>query len=95
MKHTHVALRFVPQAEYEQAARLTVTPTPDVTTRVFMIFRGVRADKLSEWTSAIERASMDVASWRDVVGVNVDAAHDTSLFRVLEWGGMEVVNNLG
>ena len=90
MKHTHVALRFVPQAEYEQAARLIITPTPDIVTRVFMVFRGVE-DDIREWTYAIERAEVDVTFWRDVVGVDAQAAQDASLFRMLEWGGMEVI----
>ncbi|KAJ7118103.1 hypothetical protein C8R44DRAFT_878737 [Mycena epipterygia] len=38
LKHQRVALRFVPQAEYETAARLDITPRPDVVTRVFMVF---------------------------------------------------------
>ena len=90
MKHTHVALRFVPQAEYEQAARLIITPTPDIVIRVFMVFCGVE-DDIREWTSAVERAEEDVMFWRDVVGIDVKAAQDVSLFRVLEWGGMEVI----
>ncbi|KAJ7105039.1 hypothetical protein C8R44DRAFT_834510 [Mycena epipterygia] len=57
MCHTHVALRFVSQAAYERAARLEITPVPDVFTRVFM----------------------------------EQDARDAGLFRVLEWGGMEVV----
>ena len=84
-------MRFVPQTEYEQSARLTVTPAPDVTTRVFMIFRGVAELDVSEWKFAAERADEDVAFWKDVVGIDTRAASDTSLFRVLEWGGMEVL----
>jgi hypothetical protein len=29
--------------------------------------------------------------WKDVVGVDLDQALDVSLYRVLEWGGMEVL----
>ncbi|KAG2335785.1 hypothetical protein BDR05DRAFT_1001911 [Suillus weaverae] len=32
----------------------------------------------------------DVAWWADVVGVDLARASDMALFRVLEWGGMEV-----
>ncbi len=32
---------FVETARYEQAARLTIVPAPDVTIRVFMAFRCV------------------------------------------------------
>ncbi|KZV72005.1 hypothetical protein PENSPDRAFT_576744 [Peniophora sp. CONT] len=93
LKHEHVALRFVPQPEYEQAASLVVTPAPDVVTRVFMVFRGVDVDQLCNWEPAAERAGENVTFWKDVVGINADAAQDTSLFRVLEWGGMEVLTS--
>ena len=69
---------------------MRVTPTPDVVTRVFMLFRGVKGDELADWNTAVERASKDPAFWRDIAGINLDAALDGSLFRVLEWGGMEV-----
>ena len=83
-RHQHVALRFLPQAAYERAAPMRVAPAPDVVTRVFMLFRGVSADELEGWQ---RRAPED---WRDVVGVDVERALDTTLFRALEWGGMEV-----
>ncbi|VDB94114.1 unnamed protein product [Peniophora sp. CBMAI 1063] len=91
LKHSYVALRFLPQEEYEQAAELTVKPTPDVVTRVFMLFRGVKESQLADWELARARASEDAAFWRDVVGVDLSAALDDTLFRVLEWGGMEVL----
>lgn len=55
-----------------------------------MIFRGVSEDD-EKWTEARVRASQDVAEvWKDV-GVDAEKALDSSLFRVLEWGGMEVL----
>ncbi|KAJ8087491.1 hypothetical protein PM082_006322 [Marasmius tenuissimus] len=103
LKYTHVALRFVPQASYELAAPMDITPTPDKVTRVFMLFKGVdRVD--SAWDEAMDRAREDVGMWRDVVGLGVGIqAHLTSTalgieeieptprLRVLEWGGMEIV----
>ncbi|KAJ7452754.1 hypothetical protein B0H11DRAFT_2161447 [Mycena galericulata] len=53
LKHTHVALRFVPQAAYEAAARLDVVPAPDVVTRVFMLFKGVSAEELGVWSASV------------------------------------------
>lgn len=95
LKHAHIALRFVPQVEYEQAARLAVTPTPDVVTRIFMVFRGIEEGEMSQWESAVQRVAEDVTFWKDVVGIDASAAQDTSLFRVLEWGGMEVLSRAG
>ncbi|KAJ6470701.1 hypothetical protein DFH09DRAFT_1477427 [Mycena vulgaris] len=87
LKHTRVALRFVPQAAYERAARLDIVPAPDVVTRVFMLFKGVAAEDVGAWPTGAE----DPARWRAVVGVDVERAQDAGLFRVLEWGGMEVL----
>jgi hypothetical protein len=90
LKHQHLAFRFLPQASYERAAPLEIYPSPDVTTRVFMIFQGVAEEDLQGWTAASCRASEDVAHWRKIVGVDLERSSDTNLFRVLEWGGMEV-----
>ncbi|KAG2116999.1 uncharacterized protein F5147DRAFT_811009 [Suillus discolor] len=91
LKHEYVALRFVPQAAFERAASLRISPQPDVVTRVFMLFKGIRKEDLANWTNAQIQAEKDVAWWVDVVGVDPARAGDVTLFRVLEWGGMEVV----
>jgi hypothetical protein len=81
-----IAFRFLPQADYEQAARLDVTPAPEVVTRVFLLFGGV--DSANEgWSEACNRA--ENVDWKKVVGVR-DEVTDATKFRVLEWGGMEV-----
>lgn len=99
LKHKHVALRFVPQKEYECAAKLDVSPTPDVVVRCFMVFQGVEfgsgnGDSIAfaGWDVAAAREKEDPSLWRAVVGMpdNKGAMADGSLFRVLEWGGMEV-----
>ncbi|PBK61377.1 ubiquitin-domain-containing protein [Armillaria solidipes] len=92
LKHDFVALRFLPQASYEHAAPLDVEPKPDVVTRVFMLFKRVCEDELDEWETSLSRASENVEVWKDVVGVDCDGMKDEALFRVLEWGGMEVKN---
>lgn len=69
---------------------MTITPTPDVTTRVFMLFQGVNGADLEKWEPAQTRAARDPKLWSEIVGVDVGKAADASLFRVLEWGGMEV-----
>ena len=92
LKHEYVALRFVAQASYENAARMRISPAPDVVTRVFMLFRGVRSDDVGLWAPAAARATAEDGStfWTKVVGVDAVRAADRALFRVLEWGGMEV-----
>ncbi|KAI9453249.1 hypothetical protein BJY52DRAFT_1189714 [Lactarius psammicola] len=94
LKHEYVALRFVAQDAYERAAPMRIAPAPDVVTRVFMLFRAVPVGDLGLWEAASARAvgaSADGARfWADVVGVDAARAADSGLFRVLEWGGMEV-----
>ena len=71
---------------------MRVSPAPDVVTRVFMLFRGVAAEDLGLWEQAAARATADNGAtfWAQVVGVDLERASDRGLFRVLEWGGMEV-----
>ena len=73
---------------------MRVSPAPDVVTRVFMLFRGVAHGDLGLWEQAAARGTAEEDSgekfWAQVVGVDVVRASDRSLFRVLEWGGMEV-----
>ncbi|KAF8603244.1 hypothetical protein BDV93DRAFT_544910 [Ceratobasidium sp. AG-I] len=88
--HKFTALRFIPQNEYETAAPMSISPTPDVVTRVFMLFQGVNEVDLERWEPALVRATQNPSTWRDIVGVDMEKAADASLFRVLEWGGMEV-----
>ncbi|GAA5863804.1 hypothetical protein JCM8547_006070 [Rhodosporidiobolus lusitaniae] len=81
----HIAFRFLPQTEYEPSARLAVEPKPDVITRVFLLFKGVNESDVNEWKKA------DEVDWVKEVGVEEEKVRDEGLFRVLEWGGMEVV----
>ncbi|KAG1893681.1 uncharacterized protein F5891DRAFT_962575 [Suillus fuscotomentosus] len=91
LKHEYVALRFVPQAAFERAASLRISPQPDVVTRVFILFKGIRKEDFANWTNARIQAEKDVAWWVNVVGVDPARAGDVTLFRALEWGGMEVL----
>lgn len=53
-----------------------------------MLFRGVASEDEELWTDA--RARIGRVDWKDVVGVKPEAS-DEGLFRVLEWGAMEVL----
>jgi hypothetical protein len=78
---------------YEAAAALTITPSPDVVTRVFMLFHGIEHEDSSSreiWQEALNRSSENVSFWKAVIGLDEEKALDRDLFRVLEWGGMEV-----
>ncbi|KAF7293242.1 p-loop containing nucleoside triphosphate hydrolase protein [Mycena chlorophos] len=83
VRHEHVLLSFIPQSSYEAAAPLSITPSPDVVTRVFMIFRGIDEGQRGLWAGKDQR---EVGMWRDVVAVPEKTRQaDTTLFRVLEW----------
>ena len=71
---------------------MRILPMPDVVTRVFILFRGIRPDDVALWEPAATRAAAEDGTtfWSDVVGVDPVRASDRTLFRVLEWGGMEV-----
>lgn len=90
LKHKHIALRFVSQSDYEGAAPLEVSPQPDVVTRIFMVFQGITADRLEAWQKARDRSLEPVDFWKGVVGTDEFRQSDRGLFRVLEWGGMEI-----
>lgn len=55
-----------------------------------MLFRGITEDDLSHWEEARLRSLHDVSFWSEVVGIDVEQASNTSLYRILEWGGMEI-----
>ena len=57
-----------------------------------MLFQGVDNDELDLWSASQGKASEDVGFWVNVVGVDVGRTLDKQLFRVIEWGGMEVLN---
>jgi len=91
IEHEYVALRFIAQESYEKAAPMRIAPTPDVVTPVFMLFHRIAAGDLGLWELAsAQAAEADRVTWGDMVGVDAAQAADSGLFRVLEWGGMEV-----
>ncbi|KAG6836590.1 hypothetical protein H0H93_006333 [Arthromyces matolae] len=83
LEHGFIALRFLPQAEYSRIAHLDIDPAPDVITRIFMLFQGVKDPKA--WPLAQKRALDDVSKWIEIVGVNSSAVFNKDLSRVLEW----------
>jgi len=57
-----------------------------------MLFQKTDIGQLDLWANASKRAENDVEFWRAVVGVHDKGRQDDkNLFRVLEWGGMEIV----
>lgn len=46
--------------------------------------------QLNEWAHTRAKADVDVSWLREVVGVDIARTRDEGLYRVLDWGGMEV-----
>jgi len=57
-----------------------------------MLFQGVDSEDIGRWSKAQLKASEDVAFWVKIMGVDVGRTLDKHLFRVIEWGGMEVLD---
>jgi hypothetical protein len=56
-----------------------------------MVFQGIKSSDLDMWKLAKELGRADVTLWREHTQVpSEERQMDTSLFRVLEWGGMEI-----
>ncbi|KAG8952354.1 hypothetical protein FRC04_004782 [Tulasnella sp. 424] len=97
LKHAHIALRFIPQRTFHPTAALEITPTPEVVTRIFMVFQGVSIYQLDYWKDAAGRCKgspwkSDTNVWMHIVGVEYEERQrDEKLFRVVEWrdGGIE------
>ena len=85
----YVAIRFIEQTVYEQVAPLAISPSPDVITRVVMLFQNLNEADVAAWGRARERAQLGPVYWKDVVGLD-ERALDGSLYRALEWRAIEM-----
>ncbi|KAK0232528.1 hypothetical protein IW262DRAFT_678 [Armillaria fumosa] len=81
---SHVALVFVPQPLYDGLAPLKIQPTPDVVTRILMLFKCVPATHIGQWRNAVKRAEESVQRWVDIIGLDV-RRNDETLCRVWQW----------
>ncbi|CAI0650797.1 unnamed protein product [Colletotrichum noveboracense] len=82
-----IAFDFVPQLDFQKVAHLEIEPRPDTVARVFLIFRGAFKQTHGQKTLA----ELEAIDWSARIGIDVAGMKDTSTFRALEWGGMEVI----
>lgn len=67
-------------------APMSVSPTPSLIIRVFMLLKGIPEGCRDDW------AGNSAFDWADIVGVrDATAVCNGDGLRVLEWGGMEVL----
>lgn len=85
-----LAIRFLPQSACDHAAILDAEPKPDVVAHVSTLFRGITSEVAGEQICSVARARVGEVDWVKIAGVYA-AARDERQFRVLGWGGMEVL----
>lgn len=84
----YVAIQFVSQEVLNRDTPLVIEPQPDVVTRIFMVFKAVPSVKrLATCTFGHGEPRH---RWLDQVNVD-PLAFDRSKYRVLEWGGAEIL----
>ncbi|VDC02033.1 unnamed protein product [Peniophora sp. CBMAI 1063] len=88
-KSNYVAIRFLDQATYEQLVPLSVSPPPDVVTRIVLLFQNLSQADVAAWPQAQARAQTGPNYWKEVIGFD-ERATDASLYRALEWRAIEI-----
>jgi hypothetical protein len=86
--HKFIALRFLPQSEYEAAAPLSISPSPKAVVRVLMLFKGLDAQAAVQWDSPTPSLSQGSSIWTTIVGPGTTTIYCP--FYVVELAGMEV-----
>jgi hypothetical protein len=85
-----VALRFLPQSDYETTAPLSISPSPEVVIRVFMLFKGITRDAVVEWNSTTPSFYQGPEIWAAIVCPGTYLPRNSKTFSVVELGGLEV-----
>lgn len=86
--HKNIAYRFLSPGRIAAAIDISVTADPCVTTRLFLIFRGLSDDDIGLFAGAGEKEA-NSANWRGVIGWSEDSKEPT-MFRLLEMSVLEV-----
>lgn len=88
LAHKNIAYRFLSPTKIANAIDISVTASPCVFTRLFLIFRGISDDDLGLFAGAGEKEA-NTYNWRETVGWS-ENSKDTSMFRVLEISVWEI-----
>ncbi|ROV93168.1 hypothetical protein VMCG_08743 [Cytospora schulzeri] len=91
-----IAISFVPQKHMEDAARISITPPPDRTARVFMLFGAVDTkQKQGIWSAWYHRTrnvknALKKINWAQETGIQPCTLKERRYFRAIIWGMMQV-----
>jgi hypothetical protein len=88
--HEYIAIRFLRQSDYDTAAPLSISPSPDFVIRVFMLFKGLATHAVIGWESPKPYFSQGPGIWEKIVGPGTNLTNQSYPFFVIELGGMEV-----
>jgi len=86
--HKNIAYRLLSPSKIAAAIDITVTQDPCIFTRIFLIWRGVSEDEMSNFATAGEKEA-NTFNWREVIGWSEDSK-DSTMFRVLETSVLEI-----
>ncbi|KAF8580876.1 hypothetical protein K439DRAFT_1648057 [Ramaria rubella] len=86
--YKNIAYRFMSPSRLAAAVDLSVTCSPCVWTRIFLMYRGISDDELSAFAGAGEKEGA-IHDWKQVVGWT-EQSRDKQAFRVLETSVLEI-----
>lgn len=77
----------------KEAASISITPQPDTTVRILMLFGAV--DTTGSWTSWAGqkrnvRDALEEKNWAEITGIQPISLKDSADFRAIEWSVMQV-----
>jgi hypothetical protein len=89
-RYKFIALRFLRQSDYEAASPLSTSPSPDITIRMFMLFRGLTTRAAVQWDIIKPSFNQGSGIWVNIVCPGTSLTNKSLPLSVVELGGMEV-----
>jgi len=86
--HRNIAYRFMSPSRLAQAIDLSVTCSPCIWTRLFLLYRGISDEEVTAFGGATEK-DVPEDHWRNVIGVS-DQSQNKDLFRIFETSVLEI-----
>ncbi|KAG8762344.1 hypothetical protein FRC12_009094 [Ceratobasidium sp. 428] len=68
LSNGYIALRFLPQVEYETIAPLSVSPDPDRVVRLVLLFKTLSIESFQAWDLYRPSYCQGAGIWKDIIG---------------------------
>ena len=88
-QHKNIAYRILNKSQLDPSWQLDIIPRPQAVLRFVVLFRGIKDADLKEWNGQGLIEVEQGLDWRQTVGYSATLGDD-KLFRVIEYGAMEV-----